>query len=114
MVVRANDGREVIATWKPRFLGLDVPQLVLDGKVLQLVEPLRAYEMLWSALPVILVFVGGALGAIVGLAGLSMNARVFRSRLHRVAKYAVTAAISLATAVCYVVLVTIFLALIGQ
>lgn len=59
MVLRRNDGKEVIATWKSQVLGFDVPQLVVDGTAIPLVEPLRWYEWVWSGLPILLVLTGG-------------------------------------------------------
>ena len=44
MVLQRNDGRQVTATWKPQFLGLDVPQLSVDGQPIVLVKPLKWYQ----------------------------------------------------------------------
>jgi hypothetical protein len=52
--LRRDDGREVTTSWRPQMLGLDTPQLVLDGKTLALVEPLKWFQWLWSAWPVAL------------------------------------------------------------
>ena len=62
MLLRCNDGTQVIARWKPQCMGFDVPQLVVRDKVIRLVEPLKWYQWLWSGLPIVLVFVGGAVG----------------------------------------------------
>jgi hypothetical protein len=42
MLLRRDDGSQVIATWKPRFL--DLTQLVVDGQALNIIEPLKWYE----------------------------------------------------------------------
>ena len=47
MVLQRNDGKQVTARWKTQFLGLDVPQLTVDGKTVYLVEPLKWYQWAW-------------------------------------------------------------------
>ena len=44
MLLQSNDGKQVVARWKRQFMGLDVPQLVVDEKVINLAEPLRWYQ----------------------------------------------------------------------
>jgi hypothetical protein len=114
MVLRRNDGQEVTATWKPQFAGLDIPQLVVEGKTIQVVEPLKWYEWAWSALPVALIFIGGALGGITGVVGLMLNAKVFRSDLNGFVKFAATGVVSLLAVAVYFVTAVLFLAAIGR
>ncbi len=102
MLLRRNDGAEAIATLKPRFMGLDVPQLSVDGKTISVVEPLKWYVWVWSALPILLVFIGGALGAITGIIAFAINTQVFRSSRTTAVKFIVTAIVSLLAAVVYV------------
>jgi len=58
-LLRRNDGREAVARWKSQFMGLDLPQLVVDGETVPVAQPLKWYQWAWSALPVLLVL-GGA------------------------------------------------------
>ena len=95
MVLRRNDGVETIATWKRAVLGLDVPQLLVDNQVISLVKPLRWYEWLWSGLPIILVFTGGALGGAIGALAFTLNAKIFRAEPNGFLKYLFTAAVSI-------------------
>jgi len=95
MVLSRSDGLEVIARWKPQLLGLDTPKLLVNDKTISVVEPLKPPEIIWGGLPVLLFFVGGALGALAGIAAFSINAKIFRSSLHGAAKYAVTAIVSI-------------------
>ena len=44
MLLQRNDGKQVTAAWKPQFLGLDIPQLAVDGKTIRFVEPLKWYQ----------------------------------------------------------------------
>lgn len=103
MILRRDDGRQVTATWKPQFLGLDVPQLVVDGRTVQLVEPLKWYQWVWGGWPIVLLFVGGALGAIVGMLGAVINARVFRAEISEILKYVVTGVVSILAVLVYFV-----------
>jgi hypothetical protein len=106
MALHRDDGAEAVAVWKPRLLGLDVPQIAVDGETIQVVEPLPWYQWLWSALPVLLVFAGGAIGAFAGVLALFVNIKLFRSSLNGVVKYLATAAASFAAVLVYFVLAT--------
>lgn len=47
MILRKNDGREVVATFKHNFLGLGIPNLIVDGEKIQIAEPLKWYAQVW-------------------------------------------------------------------
>lgn len=94
VILRRTDGTSVTATLKPSVLGLDVPQLIVEGKTIRAIDPLKWYIWAWIALPILLVFVGGALGGIVGWLGFMTNAKVVRSKMDGLAKFALTAAVS--------------------
>ena len=114
MRLQRNDGKQVTAAWKPQFLGLDIPQLAVDGKTIRFVEPLKWYQWLWGGWPVILIFVGGLLGGATGLIGLLLNAKVFRTDLNGVLKYVVTAAISILAVIAYFAAAVTLSVLIGE
>ena len=101
MALRRNDGRDVIAKWKPVFGGIDVPALIVDEKVIQLVEPLPWYQWVWSGLPIILIFVGGALGAIIGIVAAATNIKMFRSQQTTLIKYGLSAVVSIGAVILY-------------
>lgn len=106
VVLRRNDGTNVVATLKPSLFGLDVPQLVVAGRTISVVEPLKWYEWAWSALPILLVFVGGLLGGVLGFFGLIANARIFRSQMTGLAKFGLTAGVSLLVVVAFGIVAT--------
>jgi len=114
MLLLRNDGRQVIATWKPQFLGLDVPQLLVDGTTITLVEPLKWYQWIWGGWPVALLFMGGALGAIAGLLSFVINAKVFRANINEVLKYAITGMVAIAAVVAYFVVALAFSILLNR
>ena len=95
-------GSKVIATWRNNFL--DVPNLFMEGKVIRVVEPLKWYEWIWNALPVALVFVGGALGGALGFLAVSINISVFRSQQDGILKYSITGVVSFIAVFLYLVL----------
>ena len=101
MLLQRNDGSQAVATWKPQFLGLDVPQLSIDGKTVSFVEPLQWYQWVWGGWPVILLFIGGALGAVAGLISFAVNAKIFRTEMSPVLKYVVTGAVAVAAVIAY-------------
>lgn len=113
MALRKNDGTEVIAHWQPTMLGFDMPKLVVDGEVIEIAKPIKWYEMVWSALPILLVFMGGLFGVLVGFIGFTINAKVFRSELNTLVKFLLTAGISVASGIGYFILAMLFYAVTG-
>ena len=115
MVLRRDDSREVVASFRPQVLGLDVPRLYVDGQLINVVPPLPWYIWAWSALPILLVTVGGALGALAGFTGFAVNTKIFRASLPMVAKFALTALVSVLAGVVYLVAATLlYMAMGGQ
>jgi hypothetical protein len=113
MLLRRNDGTPVIARWKPQVLGLDVPQLVADGKTVPLVEPLTWYQLLWGGWPVLLIFMGGFLGAVAGMTAFLINTRLFRAGMNGLLKYIVTGLVSVLAVIAYLVMGLLFAILVG-
>lgn len=111
MLVRRNDGKDVTFSFRNNFL--DVPSLMVDGKPLDLVEPLKWYEWIWNGLPVILVFMGGAIGALVGVLALTVNLKVFRSSQNAAMKYVLTGAVGVGALIVYFIAATLFMMLIN-
>jgi hypothetical protein len=114
MILQRNDGKQVLATWKQQILGLDIPQLIVDGKTTNLVEPLKWYQLVWGGLPALLVFMGGALGALAGIIGFSINTKIFRTEMHDVLKYLACGAVSVLSVIAYFIAALIFSMLIGR
>ena len=104
IILTRNDGEQVIARWKHNFLGLDIPKLVVEQKLIPVVEPLRWYEWVWSGLPLLLIIHGGALGVVIGWIIFSMNIKVFRSDKSTLAKYLLTGGFSITSLFLYLAL----------
>jgi hypothetical protein len=107
-VLRSDYGTEIVAQIRASVFGLDpVPQLVVDGKKIQVAEPLTWFQLLWSGIPLLLLVVGGALGGLCGAGAVALNIRVFRSQGGNMVKYLLTAFVSLTAAVVYLFLVIV-------
>ena len=94
-LLRRNDGRDVVASFKGGFPD-PTPVLVVDGQTLRLAEPLAWYEWVWAGFPLLLILVGGAIGGGLGAGAMTLNAHIFRSGLNGIVKYALSALVSLA------------------
>jgi hypothetical protein len=101
LILQRNDGKQVIVNWKPQSLGLDVPKLNVDGKTISLVDPLKWYQWVWVGWPVILIAIGGLLGAIAGMVAFSINTKIFRSKMNNGLKYVVSGVVSILLVIAY-------------
>ena len=94
LLLRRNDGSDVIAQLRGVFVD-PIPQVTIDGKTIKIVEPLPWYVWIWCGLPLVLLFLGGALGGGLGAVAMTINGRIFRADMHGALKFAITGAISL-------------------
>jgi len=114
-LLRRDDGTDATARLRPSLLGLDpVPLLDIDGQRVEIARPLRWYEIVWLALPVLLIFAGGAIGAIVGFVAAGINASIFRSDRSTFMRYALTAGVSLLAVVGWIAFAVVFLSAVGS
>lgn len=111
-LLQRSDGIKQLIQLKQVFID-PVPQVVVEGEVIQLVEPLSVYQWIWSALPVVLILFGGAIGGAIGGATFWINTRIFRSEMSLIEQY-ILAGLSSALAVfIYLILSTLFLRMIN-
>lgn len=94
MILTRDDGTRVIAGWKPQMFGLDIPQLVLDGKPISIADSLKWYQWTWASLPLILLLIGGLVGGVLGALAFIFNARIFRSNLPGFPKFMISGSLS--------------------
>ena len=113
LVLRRDDGAEIIAQLRQSNFVDPVPQVIIDGQTITLADPLKWYHWLWAGLPFALVFVGGLLGALAGGLATYVNGRIFRSDLNGFAKYVVTGFFSVSAVIGYFVLAIIVRLAIG-
>lgn len=114
LLLKRNDGKEVIATLKQKMLGLDVPQIEIDGKLIELVKPLSWQQWLFAGSPVVVLFLGGALGAAIAMAGIYLNIKIFRSELSDVLKYVLSIVVTALLIVGYLIFSVILVLLLNN
>lgn len=87
-ILRRNDGSSASARIVQRAFGFDpVPDVDIDGQRITLVPPLRWWQWLICGFPLVLVAVGGALGGLIGAAGMYVNVAILRSDLSPALRY---------------------------
>ncbi len=97
MRLKRSDGREVTATWKPKIWGVDTPDLLVDGNVVEVAKPLAWYEWLCVGLPIGLIGIGGMLGGMLGGVVVCFNMKIVRSAMQGWLKLVCCMALSLVT-----------------
>ncbi len=101
--LRRNDGKKAVLRVKPSFLSGTL-RVDVDGEMFRLVEPLKWYQYLLAAMPLVSIFFGGALGAFIGFSTFAINTKIFRSKMSAGRKYLLVAAISVGVPVIFFVL----------
>jgi hypothetical protein len=115
MVLRRNDGTEVIARFESQgFMGLDVPKLSMNGQVVDIAEPTKWYAWILAGLPMLLALAGGAIGVLVGILGVSINFMILRSSIPTIAKFGLAILVSAFAVVAYFALAAVLLTAIGN
>ena len=74
----SNGGQELVIKmvtkiWDP------IPKVFIDGKKYRALPSLSWYEYVWICIPLLLMYLGGALGGIIGGVATLTNSRYFRS-----------------------------------
>jgi hypothetical protein len=98
-----KDGTEVLVKFRNSLFD-SVPQLLVDGKAINVVAPLPWKVMVWCLLPLALVFTPGFDGIMLGFAGSWVNTRMFRTEWTAMQKYLATALVTLACGGLYLLL----------
>lgn len=80
------------------------PTLLIDGQKHQVAPKLEWYQFALGALPVLLVFLGGAVGGALGIAATIFNFQAFRSESNMSTKYARVITTNIAAYVIFLVL----------
>ncbi|MSP40940.1 MAG: hypothetical protein EXR70_20825 [Deltaproteobacteria bacterium] len=110
--VKTDSGADLAIWLKYNFLD-PIPKVKIGDESMELASPLKWHEYVWIGIPIALVFVGGAIGGLAGGLGAHANGRLFRSDRGPIAKYGLSALISLAAGIVYVALATTFQLLVG-
>jgi len=111
-LVVSDSGAEIPVKLKYNFID-PIPKVTVAEDSVELALPLKWYEYAWAGIPVLLIFTGGAIGGFVGALGACASGRVFRSDRGPMAKYGISALISVGALVAFVVLASIFQLIVG-
>ncbi|MFQ5770275.1 MAG: hypothetical protein ACE5HX_07050, partial [bacterium] len=96
--VRDNAGKLVEVNLQGGVLDL-VPAVEVSGRVYHLVQPFTWYQKTWIGFPMLLVFIGGLIGIVLGTAATLVNARLLRSAQGAFGKYLQSGVVSVLTVV---------------
>jgi len=114
-VLQKNDGTTVQARPVQRALGFDpVPDVEIDGHRITLVPPLRWWQWLLCSLPLILVFAGGAAGALIGAVATYVNVATLRSGMSAPQRYLGVLITSLVAILVFWAFVVLLRSLLGR
>lgn len=80
-----------------------VPKVEIDGALIQLTRSLTWYEYLWMSLPIMLIFVGGGLGAMFGILAMYSSSKIFRSDKKIGIKYLLSGLVSLGASTIFII-----------
>lgn len=105
--VASDSGEETPVQLKYNFLD-PIPKVAIAGETLQVAPSFRWYEYAWIGIPMLLLFIGGAIGGGVGAMGAIANGHVFRSGYSTPARYGLSAFVTVAAFIVYGVLATAF------
>jgi hypothetical protein len=62
-ILTGDKGEEVTVELKNTFFVDPVPQLLINGQLVNVAEPLAWYEWAWCCVPLVLILLGGPSGA---------------------------------------------------
>lgn len=111
---RLKPGRKSEKLLKILGAGIDgVPRAYIDGKRLQLARKLEWYENLVACAPLILVFIGGALGGAIAAVATVFNFSIIRMEKSYAVRLLYIFTVTIASLVIYLGLSYIFLQLAG-
>ena len=114
MLLKNDAEQDVIAQFQYKNLWADVPHLKVGQKSIELAKPLTWKEWIFVGAPIILLFLGGALGAIMAMFGLYLNGKFFRSELNVTLKYLLSVLVTLLLVLAYFILSAIIITLFGN
>lgn len=78
-LVTNDEGEEVVATIKPRSMGLDLPAVIVDDETYEPTRAIPPVDMFAAIFPIVLALTSGIWGAVMGGAAIMMNFPILRS-----------------------------------
>jgi len=102
-ILTRPDGTEALVKFRGSLFD-SVPQVIVDGKVINVVPLLTWPVTVWCLLPLLLCFTPGFDGIMLGFAASWINTRIFRTERSTTEKYLFTTAVTLGAAGLYLLL----------
>ncbi len=102
--VSNDDGVEFTVQLNSNFVD-PIPALIIGKEKFQLARALTWYEYLWIGVPIILIFIGGGLGAGIGVFATYTSSRILRSDRSSRSKYLLTGIVSIGAFIAFFVAV---------
>ncbi len=91
-----------------------IPLVILRGQPIRLARAFAWHEYAWIGIPILLLFVGGALGGAIGGLATYTNSHILRSGRSRASRYALTGLVTLSSVVVFFVVAIALQSVIGQ
>lgn len=103
LILRKRNGENTSVFIQSAFFDT-VPLLLVNGKKIHIVPPLAWHQYIYSGLPLFLIFVGGVVGAVLGMVAFIINIRIMRGNLKIPLKYGSILGVNIVTFFVYVAL----------
>lgn len=113
VLLRKQDGSTTSLFFQNAFFDT-VPRLLVNGKSIQIAPPLAWYQYVYSGLPLLLILVGGVVGAVLGMVAFILNIRIMRGSLRIPLKYLLILVSHLITFFVYIALSLLVTVMTGQ
>ena len=105
-ILRRDDGSEVEAHLKNAFLD-PTPVLLVDSQTIRIARPLTWSEWAWAGFPLVLIFLGGAIGGGLGALAMTFNVNLMRSEKSAAERYAASAFVTIGVIGLWLVIVSL-------
>jgi hypothetical protein len=109
-ILRDNSGRTVEIKFKYDLGSIidGMPYIELEnGDVIETIKPLTTAQYIWSALPLLMLFMGGLVGGFIGIPAVHLNAKIFHLKWHPILKYVLTGIITLLFLIIWLMIMVI-------
>jgi hypothetical protein len=112
--IKRKDGKVITLALEPKRLD-PFPRLEIEGNQYPIGRKLFAIDYLFIVFPLLLIFIGGALGGLLGFLSAGINARIMRMPKSAIERYGLSVVSTVtATFVWFVIAVSLSLLFNGQ
>ncbi len=101
-IARADGAPAAVQLRGSAFLVDPMPRVSIDGASVSVGQPLPWYQLVWAGLPLALIGLGGAVGAVLGIMAAVTNGQLFRRTPNPALAFGITGLVSLGAATAYV------------